>query len=296
MPTYNNTITGPEHENAIEGVSVNGRGVVGKSTADYGMRAHSEESAGIRGSSTQGRGVEGWATKSEGVVGVSTTGNGVWGQTEGSGHGVVGSSTGGVGVWGTSVNNEAIHAASTSKTTAALAVYQLAPDSQHPALYAQHAGNLIAAVFDGSIKVNGDVSCPNADCAEDFDVSGLNRMEAGTVVVLGSEGSLSESQQAYDKRVAGVISGAGEYKPAIVLDVRKTSANRQPVALLGKVFCKVDAEFGAIEVGDLLTTSSTPGHAMKAANSAQAPGTVIGKALRSLASGRGQIPILVSLQ
>jgi len=84
-------------------------------------------------------------------------------------------------------------------------------------------------------------------------------VDPGTVMVLGNEGALSESQQAYDKRVAGVISGAGGYKPGIVLDKQQTSGNRQPIALMGKVFCKVDAQFGAIEVGDLLTTSPTPG-------------------------------------
>ena len=65
---------------------------------------------------------------------------------------------------------------------------------------------------------------------------------------------------------------------------------------MGKVYCKVDAEYAAIEVGDLLTTSPTPGHAMKATDPAKAFGTVIGKALRSLDAGTGLIPILVTLQ
>jgi hypothetical protein len=136
----------------------------------------------------------------------------------------------------------------------------------------------------------------NADVAEDFDISGANRMQPGTVMVFASEGGLRESDAAYDKRVAGVISGAGDFKPGLVLDKQDSEANRQPVALMGKVFCKVDADFGPIEIGDLLTTSSTPGHAMKAVDAAQAFGTVIGKALRALPTGRGEIPILVSLQ
>ncbi len=115
-------------------------------------------------------------------------------------------------------------------------------------------------------------------------------------MVLGNEGALFQSQQAYDKRVAGVISGAGDYKPGIVLDTRQTSGNRQPVALLGKVFCKVDAQFGAIEVGDLLTTSPTAGHAMKTNDPLRAFGAVIGKALRPLSEGQGLIPILIALQ
>ena len=61
-----------------------------------------------------------------------------------------------------------------------------------------------------------------------------------------------------------MVSGAGDYKPGIVLDKQYPENFRQPIALLGKVNCKVDAQYGAIEVGDLLTTSTTSGHAMKA--------------------------------
>lgn len=115
-------------------------------------------------------------------------------------------------------------------------------------------------------------------------------------MILGEEGALFPSLHAYDKRVAGVISGAGDYKPGIVLDKRQSDGIRQPVALLGKVFCKVDAQYGAIEVGDLLTTSPTLGHAMQATDRDLAFGAVIGKALRSISDGKGLIPILIALQ
>jgi hypothetical protein len=62
------------------------------------------------------------------------------------------------------------------------------------------------------------------------------------------------------------------------------------------VYCKVDAQLSRVEVGSLLTTSSTPGHAMKATDKDRAFGAVIGKALAGLESGRGLIPILVALQ
>ena len=65
---------------------------------------------------------------------------------------------------------------------------------------------------------------------------------------------------------------------------------------MGRVYCKVDANHGAIEVGDLLTTSSTPGHAMKASDPLRSFGAVIGKALSDLKSGTGLIPVLVALQ
>ena len=81
-----------------------------------------------------------------------------------------------------------------------------------------------------------------------------------------------------------------------MLDKQPTHGNRSPVALLGKVFCKVDAGCAPIEVGDLLTTSDTPGHAMKAGDSTKAFGSVIGKALRPLSAGQGLIPVLIALQ
>ena len=148
----------------------------------------------------------------------------------------------------------------------------------------------------GVLTANGDVVCTGGDCAEDFDVLDSQRIDPGTVMVLNYEGRLVESQRAYDRKVAGVISGAGNLKPGILLDKEKSSANRLPVALVGKVYCKVDAERAPIEVGDLLTTSATAGHAMKAQEPFEAFGAVIGKALRPLGAGRGLIPILVALQ
>jgi hypothetical protein len=62
------------------------------------------------------------------------------------------------------------------------------------------------------------------------------------------------------------------------------------------VYCKVDAGYGAIEAGDLLTTSPTSGHAMRTSDPARAFGAVIGKALQPLSDGVGLIPVLVALQ
>jgi hypothetical protein len=136
----------------------------------------------------------------------------------------------------------------------------------------------------------------NADCAEDFDISDSIEIEPGTVMVIEHEGKLKECDLPYDKRVAGVISGAGNYKPGLVLDKRESIEKRKAISLMGKVHCKVDAQPAPIEVGDLLTTSYTKGHAMKAADPMKAFGSVIGKALKSLKHGRGMIPVLVALQ
>lgn len=145
---------------------------------------------------------------------------------------------------------------------------------------------------------SGDILLANADCAEDFDVAGGERpsIAPGHVMVLDNEANLALCRDCYDKRVVGVISGAGGYRPGIVLDRRAMTSDRLPLALVGKVACRVDADFGVIAVGDLLTTSTTPGHAMKAHDRDLAFGAVIGKALRPMVSGTGLIPILVALQ
>src|SRR4029077_14264193 len=158
-------------------------------------------------------------------------------------------------------------------------------------------------IFDANtnqtIKIEGqtgDVQLLGGDCAEDFDISSAEPVAPGTVMVLGDENTLEPCQRSYDKRVAGVLSGAGDYRPGIVLDKQPSQGNRSPVALLGKVFCRVDAGYGPVAVGDLLTTSDTVGHARKAADPLKAFGSVIGKALRPLEAGQGLIPILIALQ
>jgi hypothetical protein len=161
------------------------------------------------------------------------------------------------------------------------------------------AGNLVC---DGDLHtkgnhiVDGNIQLAGADYAEDFDVVDVEGAEPGTVMVLADSGGVRVSDAAYDRRVAGVISGAGGYHPAVILDRQTTGTDRRPLALMGKVYCRVDASDAPIAIGDLLTTSSTPGHAMKAVNPTLAFGAVIGKALRPLAGGRGLVPILVSLQ
>jgi len=95
---------------------------------------------------------------------------------------------------------------------------------------------------------------------------------------------------------AGVVSGAGSFRPAIVLDRQTSHKQRVPVALLGKVYCRVDASNGAIAAGDLLTTSSTAGHAMRLSDPLRGFGASIGKALRGHSEGSGLIPVLIALR
>jgi hypothetical protein len=146
----------------------------------------------------------------------------------------------------------------------------------------------LAAQFNGPVEFNGNLNCaqdivltnPGQDCAEDFDVALDESIDPGTVMVLGEGGALRTGSKAYDKRVAGIVSGAGDFRPAIVLGKQNHALQRRaPIALMGKVYGKVDASYGAIEVGDLLTTSTTHGHAMKADDPHRAFGSIIGKAL-----------------
>jgi len=171
-------------------------------------------------------------------------------------------------------------------------------------IWGRSARGGVAGRFTGNVEIDGDlnllhggdVKLLNGDCAEEFNVLDSEEVEAGTVMVIDDTGVLKVSETEYDRRVAGVISGSGDYKPAIILDKRTPSDNRKPLALMGKVCCKVDAGYGAIAIGDLLTTSPTSGHAMRVGDHFKAFGAVIGKALGMLAEGRGVIPILVALQ
>ena len=146
-----------------------------------------------------------------------------------------------------------------------------------------------------------------ADFSENFDVrvekkstsAGATEIQPGMVVTIDplNPGKLSLSQRAYDRRVAGIISGAGDVKPGMMMAQVGTLADgKHPVALSGRVYAWVDATRGAIKPGDLLTTSATPGHAMKVTHSAQAQGAIIGKAMTGLKAGKGLVLVLVTLQ
>ncbi len=269
-------------------------GIRGENTAAYSSTGHS---IGVYGLSSDGNGVVGESHSSQhaAVAAINVSGGmGVYVESKGddgvrayshsSQHAAISATNdgGGVGLWIASTGHDGVQAHSHS--------------SQHAAVSATNDGGGYAGYFQGNVTVTGDVILSGADCAEEFDAAQAVEIEPGTVMVLDRAGALQPSQQAYDKRVAGVISGAGDYKPGIVLDKQQSLENRVPVALVGKVYCKVDAQYAPIEVGDLLTTSPTPGHAMKANDPLKAFGAVIGKALRPLEAGQELLPILIALQ
>jgi hypothetical protein len=110
-------------------------------------------------------------------------------------------------------------------------------------------------------------------------------------------GMLKVSDKAYDRCVAGIVSGASDVKPGLILHQKNSIADGEHlVALTGRVYCLVDATETPVKPGDLLTTSSTAGYAMKATDNKKATGAIIGKAMTSLESGKGLVLVLVSLQ
>jgi hypothetical protein len=270
-------------------------GVWGKSTGD-GLG-----SSGVFGEATDGPGVSGVSAQSVGVDARSDSGpaglravgnnrsNGVIGQSTGTGTGVFGESKSGVGVFGKGGNLAGLFEGDVRVTGKFQGDVVATGKLQGDAVTANRIDCPTGTVH------CFDVSISNADCAEEFELAGAGTIEPGTLMSFSMDGTVCPSVEAYDNKVAGVISGAGEYKPGIVLD-RRQEGHRVPIALVGKVYCKVDANYSAITVGDLLTTSPTAGHAMKATDHLKAFGSVIGKALRPKSEGRGIIPVLVALQ
>ncbi len=141
-----------------------------------------------------------------------------------------------------------------------------------------------------------------SDLAEMTPVDSDDNLEAGDVVVIveppDNRVLLAKSSQPYDPLVAGVVSDVNS-AGLIIGGCQTTDIGRsdvKPIALAGRVLTKVTLENGAIKAGDCLTTSSLPGHAMKATKA----GYIIGKALQSFGNtaseqNTGKIWILVNL-
>jgi hypothetical protein len=227
-------------------------------------------SAGVRGEnlSTTGLGIGvhgshaggGW-----GVYGTTVTGFGVYGRASGAGDGVYGYSDGGYGgYFDTGVAGGA-------------------------ALY------VVGTASVGVITIRG-----GADLAEKFEFNCQStEILPGMVVMIDDEhdGGMELATGAYNKRVAGVISGAKELAAGMVLGDFEGAKNPHAVALTGRVWTYVDASEKAVEAGDLLTTSNTPGYAMPVIDADRAHGATIGKAMTKLAKGeKGMVLVLVNLQ
>ena len=223
-----------------------------------------------------GRGVVGVSDAHTGIEGNTRTGMAVFGIATDSGRGVVGVSDAHTGVEG--------------NTKTGSAVFGIATGAGGRAVVGISQGGGLAGFFDGNVEVTGDLFLAGADYAEAMTTTDLTII-AGNVVVLGEDGEVRPCDQDYDSAVAGIVSGAGGVKPAIILDRHDDSVT---VAMMGKVWCFADADAAPIRPGDLLTSSSTRGHCRRVTEPARAFGAVVGKALTPLASGQGLVRVLVS--
>ncbi|MEQ9207234.1 MAG: hypothetical protein RLN78_07700 [Phycisphaerales bacterium] len=150
-----------------------------------------------------------------------------------------------------------------------------------------------------ALDVNGAVTIRGgADIVEGFDSVCGTAFEPGTVLVIDPEnpGKLMCSEDAYDYKVAGVVSGANGVKPGIKLGQDGVMDGEIPVAMTGRVYVKCSSENGVIRAGDRLTTASLRGHAMKATDTNLSDGAVIGKAMSDLDESTGMVLVLVNLQ
>jgi hypothetical protein len=149
-------------------------------------------------------------------------------------------------------------------------------------------------IYCSSITIEG-----GADLAEPFKITaGKDEIPQGAVVVIDEQnpGHLKMSDQSYDTHVAGVVSGANGINPGIQMQQQGVMEGGKNVALTGRVYVQADTSNGAIKPGDLLTTSITPGHAMKVTDHARAAGAILGKAMTGLSEGKGMVLVLVTLQ
>lgn len=121
---------------------------------------------------------------------------------------------------------------------------------------------------------------------------GETGLEPGDVLAVDRSGRLVPTTAPYQASVVGVHST----RPSYVGNSRYLEdAGYAPLALTGLVPVKATAENGPVAPGDLLTSSSTAGHAMRADSDAPS-GSVIGKALGPLEGSRGKVLMMVVLQ
>ena len=159
-----------------------------------------------------------------------------------------------------------------------------------------YGGTSRSRIIVDEIQIKG-----GADFAEYFDIMESDiEAEPGMLVCIDEfeEGKMAICSKAYDKKVAGVISRANGIKPGMMMGHKGTVADgKHPVAISGRVYVKAETYGNTIKPGDLLTTSSTPGYAMKAVNNKKATGAIIGKAMGTLEAGKkGFVLVLLSIQ
>jgi hypothetical protein len=166
-------------------------------------------------------------------------------------------------------------------------------------------GNLVEGYnsISGSTRVfhidhNGTYTA-GSDFAEALHATGEKAAyEPGDVLVLSATalGTVEKSAEAYNERVVGVYSTRPGVVGADKGGVTRVDADDVPVGIVGILPTKVSTENGPIRIGDVLTTSTTPGHAMRCDDRLKCLGAVLGKAMEPLTEPTGLIKILVTLR
>jgi hypothetical protein len=175
---------------------------------------------------------------------------------------------------------------------------QVSTNGSGPALLCTTSGTGLGLQVNGTARVDV-LEITGADVAERFPTSDCrDAVQPGMVMEIDptQPGKLRISRSAYNRRVAGVVSGAGDIPVGAVLGNLPSSSDGPPIALTGRVWVRCDARERIIEPGDLLTTSDTPGHAMKVLDHARSQGAIIGKAMTILDRETGLVLVLVGLQ
>jgi len=139
-----------------------------------------------------------------------------------------------------------------------------------------------------------------ADLIEDFKTGGVSHAPGSVLAIDPSNPDiLHAASTPYDSRVIGIVSGAGNVRAGLRLGQGGPLGGDTPIALTGRVYVRCNTENGAIEPGQLLTSSSASGVAMRASDSERSFGAVIGKALGGYSGKPGEeglVLVLVSLQ
>jgi hypothetical protein len=137
------------------------------------------------------------------------------------------------------------------------------------------------------------VEVRGGDVAEARHSTTGEQLPKGSVVVFDEKekGKVRLTNKPYDRKVAGVISGAGKYYAGVTLLQEELQRGAIPVAQIGTVEVLT---IGPVEVGDLLTTSEVEGYAKVATNMKKAFGSIIGKATTTLKKGeRGLVEMQI---
>jgi hypothetical protein len=155
-----------------------------------------------------------------------------------------------------------------------------------------NANNHFISFLNGSGVIHGKIR--SAGTTVSYDANGVDMAEyfvkdgttfvPGEVAVQGLNGA-TKTDLAYDNRTLGVVSTA----PGFVGG--EEGPNKVLVGIVGQVPVKIAANSDAIQPGDLITTATVAGKAMKATK----PGQILGKALQSWNPANPTDSILVYL-